>query len=402
MEVITAWQQEFKSLVKRIYPRFARSESRKQVSQYLQGLMSQVERKNGWQLAESLGQSTPYNIEQFLYRAQWSADEVRDDLRAYVVEQLGDAGAVLVIDETGFLKKGNQSVGVQKQYCGTVGRVTNCQIGVFLGYASVKGQTLLDRALYLPESWTSDRERCRKAGVPDEVEFATKPELARQMIERALTAQVPASWVTGDSVYGGHYPLRNWLEAHPIAYVMGLSPKDTLLNLKRWSQRVSTWLADLPTEGWSRLSAGEGSQGPRECDWLRLPLADPKTPGWKRWLLLRRSLSDPTEVTPYICFAPAETTLETLVQVAGTRWTVEGCFESTKQEVGLDEYEVRSYQGWYRHITLACLAHAFLAVLRAKGLDPLAEAEKAEAEKKTNPQPSSLTTFKVRRGLISP
>jgi SRSO17 transposase len=402
MEVIIAWQQEFKSLVKRIFPRFARSQSRKQASQYLQGLLSQVERKNGWQLAESLGQSTPYNIEQFLYRAKWSADEVRDDLRAYVVEHLGDPGAVLVIDETGFLKKGSHSVGVQVQYCGTVGRVTNCQIGVFLAYASVKGQSLLDRALYLPESWTNDRERCRKAGVPDTVGFATKPELARQMIARALTAQVPAAWVTGDSVYGGHYPLRNWLEGYPIGYVLAVSPKDTLLNLRRWPQRVSTWLADLPTEGWSRLSAGEGSQGPREYDWLRLPLADPKTPGWKRWLLFRRSLSDPTEVTPYICFAPADTPLETLVQVAGTRWTVESCFETTKQEVGLDEYEVRTYQGWYRHITLACLAHAFLAVLRAKGLDPLVEAEKAEAEKKTKPQPSSLTTFKARRGLISP
>jgi len=401
MEVVIAWQQEFKSLVKRIYPRFARSQSRQQARSYLQGLLSQVERKNGWQLAESVGQSSPYNLEQFLYRAKWSADEVRDDLRAYVVEQLGDPKAVLVIDETGFPKKGTHSVGVQPQYCGTVGRVTNCQIGVFLAYASSKGQALLDRALYLPESWTNDRERCRKAGVPEEVEFATKPELARQMLERALTAQVPARWVTGDSVYGGHIPLRNWLEAHPIGYVLGLSPKDSLLTLKNWPQRVSHWLADLPDEGWSRLSAGEGSQGPREADWLRLPLADPKTPGWKRWLLLRRSLSDPTEVTPYICFAPAETTLESLVQVAGTRWTVECCFETTKQEVGLDEYEVRSYQGWYRHITLACLAHAFLAVLRAKGLDPLAEAEQAAAEKKTTSQPSSLASFKARRGLIS-
>jgi hypothetical protein len=186
-----------------------------------------------------------------------------------------------------------------------------------------------------------------------------------------------------------------------MGYVLGLSPKDTLLNLKRWPQRVSEWLADLPTEGWRRLSAGEGSQGPREYDWLGLPLADPKTPGWKSWLLLRRSLSDPTEVTPYICFAPANTPLESLVQVAGTRWRVKCCFETTKQEVGLDEYEVRSYQGWYRHITLACLAHAFLAVLRAKGLDPLVEAAKSAAdEKKKNPPPSSLASFKARRGLI--
>ena len=399
MEVLSNWQQEFDSLMRRLKPRFAHSQSRKWARVYVQGLLSNVPRKNGWQLAETVGATTPYGLQQFVYRAKWEADDIRDDLREYVVEQLGDPAAVLVIDETGFVKKGSHSVGVQVQYCGTVGRTTNCQVGVFLTYASPQGATFLDRVLYLPESWTSDRERCREAGVPDEVAFATKPELARQMLQRAVEAGVPAAWVTGDSVYGGHSGLCNWLEAQPLAYVLTVSPKDTLINLEWYPQRVSTWLADLPTQGWRRLSAGEGSKGPRLYDWLRLPLYDPPVTDWKRWLLLRRSLADPSHVTPYVCFAPAETALEALVRVAGTRWTIESSFESTKQEVGLDEYEVRSYQGWYRHITLACLTHAFLTVLRAHGLDPLTEPEKKPSPA---PQPSSLSTFKLKRGLISP
>lgn len=399
MDVIPEWQQEFKTLMQRLKSRFAHSQSRDWAAAYVQGLMSQAQRKNGWQLAEAVGATTPYGIQQFLYRAKWNPDDIRDDLRSYVVEHLGDPEAVIVIDETGFVKKGSHSVGVQVQYCGTVGRTTNCQVGVFLVYASSKGATFLDRALYLPESWTNDRSRCRQAGVPDEVEFATKPELAWQMIERAVEAGVPAAWVTGDSVYGGHSWLRHWLEARPLGYVLALSPKDTLINLNWYSQRVSTWLADLPTEGWHRLSAGQGSKGPRLYDWLRLPLYDPPVAGWKRWLLLRRSLTDPTDITPYVSFAPAETSLEQLVKVAGARWTVENGFESAKQEVGLDEYEVRTYQGWYRHITLACLAHAFLTVLRAQGLDPLSETEK---KRMTTLRSGSLATFKARRGLISP
>jgi SRSO17 transposase len=399
MDVIPEWQQEFKRLMQRLKSRFAHSQSRDWAAAYLQGLLSNMPRKNGWQLAESVGATTPYGIQQFLYRAKWNPDDIRDDLRHYVIEHLGQPEAVIVIDETGFVKKGPHSVGVQVQYCGTVGRTTNCQVGVFLAYASAKGQTFLDRALYLPQSWTKDPDRCRQVGVPDELEFATKPELARQMLQRAVQAGVPVTWVTGDSVYGGHWPLRHWLEAQPVAYVLAVSPKDTLLNRQGWPYLVKTWLADLPSQGWRRLSAGAGSKGPRLYDWLRLPLADPPVAGWQRWLLLRRSLSDPTDLTPYVCFAPAETSLEDLVRVAGTRWTVENNFETTKQEVGLDEYEVRTYQGWYRHITLACLAHAFLTVLRAHGLDPLTEPEKKTT---TTQRPSSLSTFKAKRGLMSP
>jgi len=398
METIRNWIADFDEMMERIDGRFVRSEARSWASSYVRGLLSNMPRKNSWQLAEELGEATPYGIQQFLYRAKWEADEVRDDMQAYVKEHLSAEAGVLVLDETGFLKKGQHSVGVQVQYCGTARGKANCQVGVFLTYASDKGLTFVDRALYLPESWTSDRARCRAAGVPDEVKFATKPALGKAMLQRTLEAGLPARWVTGDSVYGSNYPLRHYLEGIPLAYVMGLSPKDTLLNLENFPQRVSEYLSQLPQEGWLRLSAGAGAKGERWYDWLLLSLGDPERPGWKRWLLLRRKIDKPSKISPYICFAPEGTTLPELVTVAGKRWTVEQCFETAKQEVGLDEYEVRSYQGWYRHITLASLAHAFLTVLRANGLDPL-----AEMEKKTKPQPThSMRAFKRKRGIISP
>jgi SRSO17 transposase len=398
MEVITIWQQEFNRLMQRLKPQFARSQSRGWARAYLQGLLSHIGRKNSWQIAESLGETSPYGLQQFLYRAKWDAGQVRDELRAYVVEHLADPEAVLVVDESGFMKKGEHSAGVQVQYCGRIGRTTNCQVGVFLTYASRQGHTFLDRALYLPQSWTDDRARCREAGIADEVAFATKPELALQMLKAALAAGVPAAWVTGDSVYGNGMLIRGWLEQRPIGYVMAVSRNETIISsADGYPHRVSEYLDNLPTEGWQRLSAGEGSKGPRWYDWLRLPLYDLPPTGWQRWLLVRRSLTDPTDLTAYVCFAPADTALAKLVQVAGTRWTVEQCFEMAKQEAGLDEYEVRSYTGWYRHITLACLAHAFLTVLRAQGLDPL-----DLCQKKTPPtRPSSLATFKAKRGLIS-
>lgn len=252
MDVLANWREEFDRLMGRLKTRFSHSQSRVWARAYLQGLLSNMPRKNGWQLAQNVGATSPYGLQQFLYRAKWDADNIRDDLRDYVVEHLSDPAAVLVIDETGFVKKGSQSVGVQAQYCGTAGRVTNCQVGVFVVYASWKGATFVDRALYLPESWMNDRERCRKAGVPAEVEFATKPELAQQMLQRAVGAGVAAAWVTGDSVYGGHSGLGNWLETQLLGYVLGLSPKDTLINLDWLPQRVSSWLADLPTTGWTR------------------------------------------------------------------------------------------------------------------------------------------------------
>ncbi len=390
-----AWTDEFAGVVERIGPRFARAEARRHAADYLRGLLGRVERKNGWQLAEAVGDATPYGLQQFLYRATWDPDAVRDDLRAYVVEQLGDPQGVLVVDETGFLKKGDRSAGVQPQYSGAAGRTANAQVGVFLTYASPRGHTFLDRALYLPASWTDDRERCRAAGIPDEVAFATKPKLAQAMLERALDAGVPAAWVTADSIYGEVKYLRVWLETRPIGYVLAVSGKDTVVGPDWRQRRIAAYLADPPADGWRRLSAGAGAKGPRWYDWVRLPLIAPLVDGWQRWVLLRRSVTAPDELTAYVCFAPDGATLAELVRVAGSRWTVEICFEAAKQEVGLAEYEVRSWTGWHRHVTLACLAHAFLTSLRAHGVDPANEALKG------GPPAGSLARFKASRRLRS-
>jgi len=376
MTAITAWTEDFTALVGRLGPRFARSEARRHAAAYLRGLLSPVARKNSWQLAEALGADAPYGFQQFLYRAVWDPDAVRDDLRAYVVEHLGDPEGILVVDETGFLKKGDKSAGVQRQYSGTAGRTENCQIGVFLTYASPRGHTFLDRALYLPASWTDDRDRCRAAGIPDDVAFATKPAQAQAMLERALDAGVPAAWVTADSIYGDVKYLRVWLEARPIGYVLAVSRKDTVAGADWRQRRIAAYLDAPPTAGWQRLSAGDGAKGPRDYDWVRLPLIAPLADGWARWVLLRRSVADPTDITAYVCFAPAGAALAELARVAGCRWTVEICFAAAKQEVGLAQYEVRSWTGWQRHVTLACLAHAFLTAVRAHGVDPLTEAEK--------------------------
>ncbi len=396
MTATVAWEADFAAVVDHIGPRFARAEARRHAANYLRGLLGRAERKNGWQLAEAAGDATPYGLQQFLYRATWDPDAVRDDLRAYVVEQLGEPQGVLVVDETGFLKKGDKSAGVQPQYSGAAGRTANAQVGVFLTYAGSRGHTFLDRALYLPTSWTDDRARCRAAGIPDEVAFATKPALAQAMLERALEAGVPAAWVTADSVYGDVKYLRVWLEARPIGYVLAVSRKDTVWGPDWRQRRIGTYLADPPAEGWERVSAGAGAKGPREYDWVRLPLVDPLVEGWRRWVLLRRSRADPVDVTAYVCFAPDDATLADLVRVAGSRWTVEICFEAAKQEVGLAEYEVRSWTGWYRHVTLACLAHAFLTTLRAHGGDPLPEGLKGGTTTR------SLTAFKATRRTSSP
>jgi SRSO17 transposase len=395
LETVREWSLWLTEVERWLLPHFARREARHHAWAYIRGLLSPVERKNGWQLAEVNGDATPYGLQHLLGRARWDADAVRDDLRAYLVTSMGHPHAVLVLDETGFLKKGQQSVGVARQYSGTAGRVENCQIGVFLAYASVHGHALLDRALYLPKIWTDDRARCQHAGVPAEQLFATKPQLARHMLQRAFDAGVPATWVTGDSVYGDDRRLRVWLEERDHAYVMAVSGKEYVWRAGRQHQ-VKSILAALMTEGWERLSAGDGTKGPRWYDWMWLPLAAPWQPDWRRWLLVRRSLSDPAELTAYVVFAPHATTLATVVQVAGSRWTIERSFEEAKGEVGLDHYEVRSWTGWYRHITLAMWAYALLTVLRA------VQRPTEEAPKKmwAQPTPSSLATFKAVRGLL--
>ena len=306
---------------RRLAPYFERAEPRQRALAYLRGLLSPAERKNSWQLAEVSGDATPYGLQHLLRRALWDPEAVRDELRRYVVQHLGDAAAVLVIDETGFLKKGRHSAGVARQYSGTAGRIENCQIGVFVGYASRHGHTLLDRELYLPAEWTNDRARCQQAGIAADRGFATKPALAKEMLQRTLAAGVPARWVTGDSVYGDDRRLRMWLEAQPQAHVLAVSGKEYVwLDVRQ--RQVKTILAALPTEGWTRLSAGEGAKGPRWYDWRWLPLAEPLEPNWRRWLLVRRSVSDSQDLQAYVVFAPQETPLAEVVRVAGTRWTI--------------------------------------------------------------------------------
>lgn len=369
---VARWAAGLDEVQRRIGPRFARSEQRRRVRAYLEGLLSPVERKNGWQLAERAGEVRPYGMQRLLAGAKWDADAVRDDLRTYVMEHLSDPQAILVIDETGFLKQGTHSVGVKRQYSGTAGRIENCQIGVFLTYASPAGHVLLDRELYLPQEWAQDRQRRWEAGVPEEVQFATKPELARRMLARARDAGVPAAWVTGDSIYGGDRRLRVWLEQHEQPFVLAVAKDEPLWAILEghWGEpRADEIAAHIPMAAWRRLSAGDGAKGPRRYDWARVPLArlqlSDEERRWEHWLLVRRSLSDPTDVAYYVVFAPRGTTLHQLAQVAGQRWRIEQSFELAKGEVGLDHYEVRRWDGWYRHMTLALFALAYLAVLRS-------------------------------------
>ena len=356
------WWRELEALAARIGPRFSRAEPRRRALAYLHGLVAPLERKNGWHLAEAAGDATPDGVQDFLARMRWDAEAVRDDLRTYVVEHLGAPDAVLVLDETGFLKKGNKSAGVQRQYSGTAGRIENCQVGVFLGYASRHGRALIDRALYLPLGWTSAPARRAAAGIPAAVVFATKPQLGLAMLQRALDAGVPFAWVAGDSVYGADSRIRRRLEAWQRGYVLAVTSGQRLGLVP-----VEEWPAEVPPDGWQRLSAGPGAKGPRLYDWAWRPYRG-AAPGWQKGLLVRRSLSKPENLAYYLTHAPETTTLGDLVQVAGTRWTIETCFEEAKGEVGLDQYEVRSWTGWHRHVTLAMLAHAYLAVLRKGAL----------------------------------
>jgi SRSO17 transposase len=290
----------------------------------------------------------------------WSADEVRNDLREYVVAAIGEPAGVLICDETGFLKKGTKSAGVQRQYSGTAGRVENCQLGVFLAYAVPGGgRALIDRELYLPESWASDRSRCREAGIADDVAFATKPELARQMIERAIDAGVPFGWVAAYEAYGQNTPLRDWLEQRGVSYVLAV-PKSFTVSTAAGPRRADTLAALVPTAGWQQISCGDGAKGPRYYDWALIGTVSPA-----RYLLVRRPGAG-GELAFFTCHAPAGTTLAELVQVAGARWAIEECFQAAKNETGLDHYQVRRYDAWYRHITLSMLAVAFLTVTAAQ------------------------------------
>jgi SRSO17 transposase len=365
IEELRRWADRLEEVQERLAPYFERSEPRHRAIAYIRGLLSITERKNGWQLAELAGEATPDGMQRLLNTAKWDADQVRDDLQQYVLAHLADPEAVLVVDETGFLKKGKKSVGVAAQYTGTAGKIANCQIGVFLAYATKHGAVLIDRELYLHADWEKDPERCQEAEVPEERrKTVPKPTLAKQMLARAFAHGVKAAWVTGDTVYGGDYKLRSWLEERLQPYVLAI-PKNQRIGL---THRADEVVASWPADRWQRLSAGEGSQGPRYYDWAWQELSFRLTePGWKQWLLARRSLSDSTEIAYYFVFAPESVTLERVVRAAGSRWQVEEALELAKGQVGLDDYEVRHWQGWYRHITLALFALTFLTAVKVAG-----------------------------------
>jgi SRSO17 transposase len=361
------WDAGFDEAFARIAGRFPTATSRLRARDYLRGLLSGVERKNGWSLAEHAGNASPDGMQRLLNFHSWNADEVRDDLRSYVVDSLGDRSSVLVVDETGFVKKGTKSAGVQRQYSGTAGRVENCQLGVFLTYASPRGRALIDRELYLPDkNWAQDAARRAEAVVPEDVVFRTKPALARAMIERAHAARVPFGWVAGDEVYGGDPKLAGWLEDHSVGYVLAVAC-DHQVRTAAGKLRVDALAGMVPQQGWQRLSCGDGAKGPRLYDWGLIDTVEvPGGADSPRQVLIRRSVADPDAMAYFVCHAPRPTPLRVFVRVAGARWTVEECFQAAKNEVGMDHYQVRLWPAWYRHITLAMLALAFLAVTAAR------------------------------------
>jgi SRSO17 transposase len=389
-EELEQWQEEFEAFHARFADLFERSESREQAKKYLRGLLTEAERKNSWQVAEAVGDRIPDRMQRLLYRVPWDADAARDRLQQFVIETFGDSQGIGVVDETGFLKKGTHSVGVARQYLGAAGKLENGQVATVLSYAAKGAHVFLDRRLYLPEEWAWDKERRALARVPQEVRFATKPEQAIAMLLHAWEQGVPMRWVTGDEVYGDSPRLRETIQAHGRFYVLAVSA-----NTRVWTQRpevqepqeqtggrprvaprvvqgapkaqmVSEVVANLPAHAWKRLAVMQGEKGAIEYHWARTRVVESRDrlPGPEVWLLARRSLSDPKQLAYYLAYVPARTSLETKVRVASSRYTVEQCIEEAKGETGLDEYEVRFWHSWYRHITLSMLAHAWLASIR--------------------------------------
>lgn len=358
------WSDTLADLQGRIARRFARAEVRERVGRYLAGLLGRVERKNGWQVAEAIGETGPQGVQRLLNAATWDAEGVRDDLRTYVLDHLGDpASGVLILDDTGFVKKGSTSCGVAHQYTGTVGDTANAQVGVFLAYASDKGAAFIDRALYLPRVWTEDWDRRRHAGIPADVRFATKITLAQRMLARALDAQVPARWLVADSFYGRSHAFRRWLEERGCAYAL-MVPKTHAVRYHGQRQTAAKLVAKLPQDVWVEASTGMGVQGERRHQWACLPLSEICPSGMRRWLLVQRSPDDADDLAYYLALGTDATTEAELLRVCGARWQVEECFAQAKGEVGLDQYEVRTWTAWHRFVTLCLLAHAYLVVLR--------------------------------------
>ena len=362
---LDGWRREFDELMLRVGGRFARVEPRRRMAAFVRGLLAGLPRVNCWSIAEHAGEQCPRGMQRLLSAAVWDDAGMRDDLRGYVVEHFADPDAVLVVDETGDIKKGTATVGTQRQYTGTAGRTENAQVAVYLAYAAPAGSAFIDRALYLPRSWTSDPGRCAAAGVPAGTVFATKPALAREMTGRALDAGTPAGWVAADEVYGQDPQLRAELSRRGLGYVLAVAKSHPVIT-GIGPRPAGELTKRLPARAWQRLSAGPGAKGPRWYDWALIEAADPAvTEGdGPHWLLIRRRISD-GEYAFYRAHAPRPVPLAQLVRVAGSRWKVEDGFAGGKELAALDEHQVRSWTSWHRWTILALLAHAFLSVLAA-------------------------------------
>jgi len=369
------WRSSLEEAKGMLRPLFSQERVAQSAGLFLEGLLGAERRKTGWMRAEAAGDPGPWRQQAILGRGRWDADALREVVREYVVEHLGRDDAVLVIDETGFLKQGKASCGVARQYTGSAGKITNCQVGVFAAYVSRRGHAFIDRALYLPRAWTDDRARLAAAHVPDGVGFATKPAIAVAMIKRAIAAGVPFGWVAADSVYGV-YAVEKELRAAGKAYVLGVTSAHHCATWQRGRRVVRTAqaIADgLPASGWRRLSSGTGTKGPRLHDWAYCKLGDidastygSETSGlWTRGVLIRRNIAT-GEMAFFLTWSPAGTRLKTLVAIEGHRWAIEDSFETTKTELGLDHNETRSWHGWHRHVSLVMLAFAMLAAIRRR------------------------------------
>ena len=363
--LIEGWQDVYDELWGYFGPCFRRKDTRNHAERYIRGLLGQIERKNGWQMAEYLGDKSPCAIQNFLGRASWEAEKVRDTLMQYAPEHIlsDNEGGVLIVDETGFLKKGIHSVGVQRQYSGTAGRIENSQVGVFMTLAGSRGHALIDRELYLSKAWCADIERRRKAYIPEEVSFQTKPQLAQKMITRAYCQGIHPEWVLGDSVYGS-WEFRNFLEKHHQPYIVGVTGQQRLwVNFRQI--RIDHIVGEIPENAWLRWSVGRGTKGERIYDWVSWATGVRDDAGNQKYVLCRRSVSHAETYAYYFCYAPENTPTHKFAEAAGKRWEIECCFETAKQETGLDEYEIRSWHGWYRHMTLSMVALAFLSAIRS-------------------------------------
>ena len=376
------WSVEFDSLTSRVASLFGHPKSRLHSRQYLEGLLAPIERKNGWAIAEHVGEKEPKAIQRFLNLTAWDADDLRDLNLDYALKNLGDSEAILIADPTGFAKKGKKSAGVQRQYSGTLGRVDNCQIGTFLAFVNGDGdRVLVDRELYIPEkSWFGDPDRCAEAGIPASLTFATRPAQVIAMIKRAVAAGLRFSWFTADEEFGQNPGLREYLEDAGTAYVMAIPKTTEFTDTAGGTAMVDNLAQRLPPNAWQRRACGIGTKGYRVYDWAVIDSAHPD-----HQYMIRRSIDD-GELAFYHCYNPRREPVGQLVRVAGTRWPIEECFQTGKGNVGLDNYQVRLYHAWYRHITLAMLAQTFLAVLarrhRAKKGDP------HPAETPPNPTPT--------------